>query len=151
MFHKATNLVFLDNCVILVGFKDNEWRTFDMKSMMKKHPIVEALKNEELFKSGKIEVGGFGIVWNDDIDISASSVYESGNKVDPSDYNVGNDKLRVELKKLREDNGLSQNDLAHLSGVTQSTIARIEKGQIDPTITTFEKLLAPFGLSLSIK
>lgn len=151
MFHKISNLVFLDNCVILVGYKNNEWRKFDMKMLMEKHPEFEALKDETFFKSAKIDIGGFGIIWDEWLDVSGEGVYEQGEKVDPSTFNVGKDKLRTSLKQLREENGLSQNDLAHLSGVTQSTIARIEKGQIDPTITTFDKLLAPFGLSLSIK
>ena len=37
--------------------------------------------------------------------------------------------------------GLSQRELARRSGVPQSSISRIERGQISPTVDTLERLL----------
>ncbi len=44
------------------------------------HPQLEALKDRTLFQSGKL-VGGYGIIWNDDLDIEAETIYEDGNLV----------------------------------------------------------------------
>ncbi|MGC8608630.1 MAG: helix-turn-helix domain-containing protein, partial [Thermoplasmata archaeon] len=38
-----------------------------------------------------------------------------------------------ELKKMRKNLGISQKDLANITGVSQSYIARLEKGTINPT------------------
>ncbi len=40
-----------------------------------------------------------------------------------------------EIKKLRKKHGLNQHDLAIAAGVSQSLIAKIESGQVDPTYT----------------
>ncbi len=45
------------------------------------------------------------------------------------------DKLRLKnnLKSIRKEKGLSQNDLAELVGVSRNTISSIETGQFNPT------------------
>jgi len=50
----------------------------------------------------------------------------------------------------RNELGLSQRDLAALSGLPQSTIARFETMQTTPNIDTILKLLKPLGLQLSL-
>lgn len=46
-----------------------------------------------------------------------------------------------ELKSMRMRLGLTQTQLAELSGVTQAYIAKIESGDADPRISTLEKIL----------
>lgn len=50
----------------------------------------------------------------------------------------------------REKKGLSQRDLAKLSGVKQPAIARMENLKATPQIDTLLKILAPLGYTLSI-
>jgi transcriptional regulator with XRE-family HTH domain len=40
------------------------------------------------------------------------------------------------LKKLRQQRGITQEDLAYSSGISLSQIARIETGKINPTLCT---------------
>jgi predicted transcriptional regulator len=47
-----------------------------------------------------------------------------------------------EFRHLRKKAGLTQKRLAHESGVSQSLIARIEKGDIDTRLSTAEKILS---------
>lgn len=49
--------------------------------------------------------------------------------------------LSLKLKNLRKEAGLTQTRLANLAGVSQSLIARIEKDDIDPRISTLTKIL----------
>jgi len=56
-----------------------------------------------------------------------------------------------ELKKLRKMAGLSQRELARLAGVSQSLIAKIEKGTINPRLKTLEKILKVIYERLSAK
>lgn len=52
--------------------------------------------------------------------------------------------------EAREAKGLSQRDLAKLSGVRQPAIARLESMKSTPQIDTLFKILAPLGYTLSI-
>lgn len=46
-----------------------------------------------------------------------------------------------ELKLVRKKLGITQNELAKLSGLSQSLIAKIESGRIDPTYSRAKKIL----------
>ena len=48
--------------------------------------------------------------------------------------------LSERLKFLRETRSLTQKDLAQLAGVSQPTIAHIEKGTKDPSVQTLDKI-----------
>lgn len=52
--------------------------------------------------------------------------------------------------EAREKKGLSQRDLAKLSGVKQPAIARMESMKANPQIDTLLKILAPLGYTLTI-
>ena len=56
----------------------------------------------------------------------------------------------AEIIKARQERGLSQYQLGELSGVKQSAIARLERGNINPTLDTIQKLLAPLGKKLAV-
>lgn len=53
------------------------------------------------------------------------------------------------VRQARLRRGLSQRALAARAGVEQSTIARIESGEADPTWSTVNRLLAGAGFSLA--
>lgn len=54
------------------------------------------------------------------------------------------------LIEAREQQGLSQRDLAEISGVKQPAIARLESMRSTPQIDTLFKVLQPLGYTLSI-
>lgn len=59
-------------------------------------------------------------------------------------------RLICELIEARQAQGISQRDLEEISGVTQSAIARLEKGTSSPTLDTLFKVLVPMGKTLAI-
>lgn len=56
--------------------------------------------------------------------------------------------LGKRLHLLRERNGWSQRELAKRSGVTNSVISTIEQGRVSPSISSLEKILSGFPVSL---
>lgn len=45
-----------------------------------------------------------------------------------------------QLKRIRESEGLTQKQLASLSGISQSLIAKVESGLVDPSYSNFKKI-----------
>lgn len=55
-----------------------------------------------------------------------------------------------EIIKARQEQGISQKRLEELSGVKQPVIARMEKGNSSPNLSTVLKVLAPLGKTLYV-
>ncbi|OON39724.1 transcriptional regulator [Izhakiella australiensis] len=53
------------------------------------------------------------------------------------------------LAEIRQHMGLSQRRVAELSGLTHSAISTIEQDKVSPALSTLQKLLKVYGLSLS--
>ena len=77
MFHKATDMRFLEGTAMEVVFQDGKVKRYDMASLFGKYPQLRALEDRELFLSGKL-MGAYGIMWNDDLDIETETIYEDG-------------------------------------------------------------------------
>lgn len=59
--------------------------------------------------------------------------------------------LREALKSMRKIAGRSQIEYAKLVGVSPRVLIEFERGGGNPTIETLEKMLAPFGLELTLR
>lgn len=55
------------------------------------------------------------------------------------------------MRYARRRAGLSQRALAHAAGVPQSTVARIETGQLAPRVDTLERVLRAAGQTLTFE
>jgi transcriptional regulator with XRE-family HTH domain len=55
------------------------------------------------------------------------------------------------LRQLRRDSGLTQRELAAKSGVPQSTVAEIEVGQREPSLTLLSRIAESAGQSIAIR
>lgn len=152
MFVKISTVATLHDYVLLVGFSNGEYKQFDLKPLIAKYePFKSLTQVEGLYEQVKIDVGGYGLVWNDDLDISADGIYEKGTVyTPPNDIEIHKQKLIEQLINARKNAGLSQKQLEILSGIPQPCIARTEKCTTDPQLTTLLKLLESLGLTLMI-
>jgi ribosome-binding protein aMBF1 (putative translation factor) len=59
-------------------------------------------------------------------------------------------RLAFEVRELREKRGLSQRELAERLGTTQSAVARLEAGNVSPSLPTLDKLADALGVELVV-
>ena len=79
MLHIIKEVSTLSDYVLLVGFEDGAYRKFDLKKLMNENSNFEILKQTKgLYESAKVDKGGYGIIWNDELDISGEGIYEKG-------------------------------------------------------------------------
>lgn len=148
MFHKATKLELKDGTLLELTFQTGEVKAYDMSTLFTKYPQLASLQDRELFLQGKL-MGAYGIIWNDELDIEAETIYEEG-------ITVRIDPVPVELKvanavaNARAKAGLSQSELASITGIDQSDISKIERGVANPSINTLNRLAKALGMELQI-
>lgn len=81
MFHKVKNVTALPDYKILIQFSEGVTKIYNLKELIKNNPMFKNLKNKELFYNLEVDVGGYGIIWNDDIDISCDELFENGKTI----------------------------------------------------------------------
>ena len=148
MFHKAIELSIGEGTSLEVRFQDGKVKRYDMASLFDKYPQLRALENRDLFLSGKL-MGAYGIVWNDDLDIEAETIYEDGETIRTEKPVIENPAARA-VAAARAVSGLSQKQLAQITGIDQSDISKIERGTANPSISTLERIAKALGGKLTV-
>ena len=69
-----------DDYTLLVTFSDKKTKLCDMNPLLQKSPF-DQLKDKNLFFSVQVDVGGYGISWNDFIDLSEYELYVNSKEV----------------------------------------------------------------------
>lgn len=82
MFHKVKTVDTLPNYCLKVLFAEGITKIYDVKPLFNKWSAFKALEDiPELFDSVNVDTGGFGISWNDCIDLSCDELFENGQTV----------------------------------------------------------------------
>ena len=83
MFHKIKNVSPLPDYRLSVQFSEGITKLYDLKPLFTKLPIFTELQDDsELFSSVSVDVGGYGIIWGDELDLSCDELWEHGEQVD---------------------------------------------------------------------
>ena len=77
------------------------------------------------------------VIEHEERDPAVKQAIEAGNKIVAEEYYAATPR-RLAYYRLR--NGWSQKELAHRVGTSQSYIARLEAGEIDPQVSTVNRL-----------
>ena len=80
MKHKVKSVSPIPYSLVLeVNFCDGTTKTYDVERLFDKWPCFRVLaEDRQLFCSVRVDTGGYGIVWNDDLDLSCDELYENG-------------------------------------------------------------------------
>ena len=81
-FHKLTAAAPQPDFRLLVHFNDGQAKLYDMKPLFSQYPVFQALQDTPgLFEQVSIDPGGYGISWNDDLDLSADELFAGGRSI----------------------------------------------------------------------
>ena len=149
MFHKAISMEFLDGTSLAVTFQDGVVKQYDMRSLFSKYPQLKALEDRQLFLSGKM-LGPYGIVWNDELDIETETIYEDGETIRTEPITIHHASAHA-VASARAIAGLSQKQLASITGIDQSDISKIERGIANPSVATLDRIATALGGHLTIQ
>jgi hypothetical protein len=68
----------LPDMLLHVVFENGKAKSYDTKPLMKKHEIFIDLTRNNLFDYVRVDAGGYGIVWNDYLDLACEELWLNG-------------------------------------------------------------------------
>ena len=79
MFHKVKSVKIVSRFVLEVTFENDIIKYYDVSKVFDKWEVFKNLKNiDGLFEQVKVDHGGYGISWNDEIDLECEELWENG-------------------------------------------------------------------------
>jgi Protein of unknown function (DUF2442) len=70
----------IDDTTLLVEFSNHDRKEYSIKKLLDK-PMFSLLRNSSFFRSFRVDDGGYGIIWNDEIDLSEYELWQNGTDV----------------------------------------------------------------------
>lgn len=82
MFHKIKLVTPLKDFEVSVQFAQGITKIYDIKTLFSKIKAFKKFKETpSLFYDVTVDVGGYGIIWNDDLDLSCDELFKNGKTV----------------------------------------------------------------------
>lgn len=79
MFYRVQSVEPKDNFILSVLFTDGVKTEYDIKPLFAKWDVFNNLRTiKGLFQQVKVDAGGFGISWNDEIDLASEELRING-------------------------------------------------------------------------
>jgi hypothetical protein len=79
MFHKITEIEPLPDLILKARFASGDERYYNVGPLLDRWPVFRMLETiPGLYELAHIEAAGYGIAWNDDIDLSSEEIWHNG-------------------------------------------------------------------------
>jgi hypothetical protein len=78
MFHKVKSVKPMPDMLLHVVFLSGEAKRYDVKPLMDRWEAFKDLAQAGLFGAVRVDAGGYGIAWNDYIDLACDELWENG-------------------------------------------------------------------------
>ena len=83
MFHKVKAVNPMPDLRLCVQFAEGITKIYDIKPLLSKWTAFQALEDQpQLFSPVEVDVGGYGIIWNDELDLSCNELFENGKTIE---------------------------------------------------------------------
>jgi len=80
-YPKASAVTPLAGKRLLVTFATGERKIYDCTPLLKEE-VFRPLQNEELFRRARADKHGYGVVWNEEIDLAEGDLWVNGKPVE---------------------------------------------------------------------
>lgn len=77
MYPKIKNVDAKDDYLLIVNFDNGVRKKYDFKRNFT-NPAFQDLRDKNLFRQVKVDSGGYGISWNDELDLSEYELWVNG-------------------------------------------------------------------------
>lgn len=139
-----------ENYIISAVFQNGIIKEYDMKTLFSTFPQFRDFETIfGLFEQVKVDAGGYGVYWNDSLDLDANDIWLDGKEVGKEKLDII-DMVASELVKAREIVNITQKELSEKTGIYQADISKIERGIANPSLTTLKRLANGMGMSLQL-
>lgn len=143
MFHKVKEVRPLPGLLLNVQFANGSTKLYDMTPLTQRFDEFRDLEKDHVFEDVEVDPGGYGISWNDDLDLSSEELWEHGESV-----------------KTEFDGLMSFADASELWGLNESTLRKaVSYGKIvagvdarkfgKQWVVTYDAMLREYGEPLS--
>lgn len=117
-FHKVKDVSALADLRLSIQFTNGTTKIYDVAPLMQCFSAFRTLEDKTLFRDVKVDQGGYGIVWNDDLDLSCDELWKNGAELATS-----------------FDGLISFSDASELWGLSESTLRKaVVYGKIVPGV-----------------
>ncbi len=149
MSHIIKSISTNDNLRVEAVFMDGTVKQYDIHDMFPVLPEMRELEDEALFDKAQVDVGGYGIFWNDELDLDAETIWAEGITVRRVETDAFS-RLAAYLAEARKLAGVTQKQLSERTGIYQSDISRIEHARANPSLDTLQRLADGMDMELTI-
>lgn len=151
MVHRIRKVRVIEDRILRVIFQSGQAVDYNVRDLCPNYPQFKKLvRNNNLFQQVQVDTGGYGISWNDELDLSAEEIWENGKRVfEREEFDVYH-KLATNLIEAREEKHMTQRQLAEACGVYQADISKIERGLANPSVSTLNKLAEAMNMELNV-
>lgn len=121
MFHKIKCVSYYSDLKICATFNDGTTKLYNVEPLINKWIEFEAFNYDpSLIKLAHVAPGGYGIIWNDEIDLSCDEIWANGTVI-----------------HTEFDNFLAFSDACELWGLSESALRKaVARGKVKAGIDT---------------
>ena len=83
IYPKITEVLAIEDWRLQVVFANGGCKVYDCKPLLGE-AVFAPLANGWLFRAVQVDPGGFGVSWNEDIDLAESELWEHGIRCEPA-------------------------------------------------------------------
>lgn len=151
MIHRIDTVKALPNFIIEARFIGGESKQYDVKQLFLEFPQFCIFESEkELFENVQVDVGGYGISWNDELDLDSDIIWDKGVLIEVEKETNINRLLAYQYSLARHNANMTQKQLSERTGIYQADISKIERGIGNPSLSTLQRLAEGLGVKLEI-
>lgn len=83
VFHKINAVTAIKPLSLVVQFAEGTTKCYDVRQLFDRWSVFRVFESDfALFSRVRVDVGGHGVVWNDDLDLSCNELFKGGQTID---------------------------------------------------------------------